>query len=66
MQTSIKKLTSKLKKFVFIADYKISPIFTEFEPLSSSIGWRVMAWVGTHPTLAFAGVEFQPIFVFQP
>jgi len=64
MQTSIKKLTSKCN-FFFIANYKPFPIFREFEQLSSSIGWRVMAWGAIHPRLAFPGVEFLPIFVFS-
>jgi len=64
MQTSIKKLTSKSKIIVFIANYKTFPIFRGFEQHSSSIDWRVMAWGGAHPRLAFVGAEFLPIFGF--
>jgi len=64
-QRSIKKRHPNLKCLFFIEKYKTFPIFTGFEQLSSSIGWRVMVWGGMHPRLAFAGVEFLPIFVFS-
>jgi len=64
-QTSIKKLTSKSKIILFfIRNYKTFPIFRGFEQLSSSVSRLVMACGGIHPKLAFAGVEFLPIFGF--
>jgi len=42
------------------------PSLVGFEQLSSSIGWRVMAWGGTNPRLAFVGIEFLPILFFEP
>jgi len=59
-----KQKTSKSKIYFFIANYKTFPIFRGFEQLSSSIGWRVTAWCGIFPRLAFVGLEFLPIIGF--
>jgi len=57
-------MASKSKIIFIIAHYKTSPTSKRFEQLPRSISWRVMYWGGTHPRLAFVGVEFLPIFVF--
>jgi len=57
MTSPTKTLKSKtFHLFVINQNHKHFPIFREFEQLSTSIGWRVMAqYVGTSPTPKVVG-----------
>jgi len=60
---STKNTASKIKIF-FIQNYKIVPIFRGFEQLSSSTGWRVMAFSQIGQGYLLWDLNFCPISYF--